>query len=86
MEKGNFFVNRPIVAMVIAIITVIVGVVSLLSLPMEQYPDITPPQVEVRASYTGANAIKGKKTFPPPQRAGDEWCGEHDLYEIYQLQ
>jgi len=45
MEKGNFFVNRPIVAMVIAIITVIVGVVSLLSLPMEQYPDITPPQV-----------------------------------------
>ena len=43
--------------MVIAIITVIVGTVSLLSLPMEQYPNITPPVVEVRATYTGANAV-----------------------------
>ena len=44
----NFFVRRPIVAMVIAIVTVIVGFVSLIGLPIEQYPDITPPVVEVR--------------------------------------
>ena len=43
--------------MVIAIVTVIVGTVSLLSLPMEQYPDITPPIVQVRATYTGASAV-----------------------------
>ena len=54
---GNFFVRRPIVAMVIAIFTVIVGVVFLGGLPTEQYPNITPPIVEVRATYTGANAV-----------------------------
>jgi HAE1 family hydrophobic/amphiphilic exporter-1 len=43
-DRGNFFVRRPIVAMVIAIITVIVGIVFLGGLPIEQYPDITPPQ------------------------------------------
>ena len=53
---GNFFVRRPIVAMVIAIVILIVGTLSLLNLPMEQYPDITPPMVEVSANYTGANA------------------------------
>jgi len=63
---GNFFVNRPIVAMVIAIITVIVGVVFLGGLPIEQYPNITPPVVEVRASYTGANAVSVEQSVATP--------------------
>jgi HAE1 family hydrophobic/amphiphilic exporter-1 len=63
---GSFFVRRPIVAMVIAIVTVIVGTISLLSLPMEQYPDITPPVVEVRATYTGANAISVEQSVATP--------------------
>lgn len=63
---GSFFVRRPIVAMVIAIVTVIVGTVSLLSLPMEQYPDITPPVVEVRANYTGANAVSVEQSVATP--------------------
>ena len=63
---GNFFVRRPIVAMVIAIITVIVGGLSMLSLPMEQYPDITPPMVEVRAAYTGANALNVEQSVATP--------------------
>ena len=54
---GNFFVNRPIVAMVIAIVIIIVGLISMLGLPTEQYPDITPPIVQVRATFTGANAL-----------------------------
>jgi len=62
----SFFVRRPIVAMVIAIVTVIVGTVSLLSLPMEQYPDITPPVVEVRANYTGANAVSVEQSVATP--------------------
>ncbi|TAJ05788.1 multidrug efflux RND transporter permease subunit [Marinilabiliaceae bacterium JC017] len=63
---GNFFVRRPIVAMVIAIVTLIVGGLSLLNLPMEQYPDITPPMVEVRASYTGANALNVEQSVATP--------------------
>ena len=54
---GNFFVRRPIVAIVIAIITTIVGTLSIKGLPMEQYPNITPPIVNVRATYTGANIL-----------------------------
>jgi HAE1 family hydrophobic/amphiphilic exporter-1 len=63
---GNFFVRRPIVAMVIAIVILIVGTLSLLNLPMEQYPDITPPMVEVRATYTGANALNVEQSVATP--------------------
>ena len=63
---GSFFVRRPIVGMVIAIITVIVGTISLLSLPMEQYPNIRPPVVEVRANYTGANAVSVEQSVATP--------------------
>jgi len=63
---GNFFVNRPIVAMVIAIVMVIVGLVFMGGLPIEQYPDITPPIVEVRANYTGANAISVEESVATP--------------------
>ena len=63
---GSFFVRRPVVAMVIAIVTVIVGTVSLLTLPMEQYPNITPPIVEVRATYTGANSISVEQSVSTP--------------------
>jgi HAE1 family hydrophobic/amphiphilic exporter-1 len=52
--------------MVIAIFMVIVGVVSLLGLPTEQYPDITPPVVEVRATYTGANAVSVEQSVATP--------------------
>ena len=65
-EQQHFFVRRPIVAMVIAIITVIVGVVSMLGLPIEQYPDITPPIVQVRGFYTGANAISVERSVATP--------------------
>ena len=53
---AKFFINRPIVAMVIAIITVIVGLVSMLGLPTAQFPDIVPPEILVQAIYPGADA------------------------------
>lgn len=65
-DKGNFFVNRPIVAMVIAIVTVIVGVVFMLGLPIEQYPNITPPMVRVSTTYTGANSLNIEKSIATP--------------------
>src|SRR6202046_1294698 len=53
---SKFFIRRPIVAMVIAILTVIVGIVSMLTLPTAQYPDIVPPEIMVQATYPGADA------------------------------
>ncbi|MBC2601677.1 efflux RND transporter permease subunit [Puniceicoccus vermicola] len=53
----KFFINRPIVAMVLAILTVIVGLVSMTMLPIAQYPEIVPPQITVNATYVGADAI-----------------------------
>jgi HAE1 family hydrophobic/amphiphilic exporter-1 len=65
-NKGNFFVHRPIVAMVIAIVIVIVGTVSLIGLALEQYPNLTPPIVEIRGTYTGANAISVEESVATP--------------------
>jgi HAE1 family hydrophobic/amphiphilic exporter-1 len=62
----NFFVRRPIVAMVISIFMVIIGTVFLGGLPIEQYPNITPPMVEVRATYTGANAVSVEQSVATP--------------------
>lgn len=58
--------HRPIVAMVIAIVIVIVGTVSMIGLPIEQYPNLTPPIVEVRGTYTGANAISVEESVATP--------------------
>ena len=65
-NKGNFFVHRPIVAMVIAIVIVIVGAVSLIGLAIEQYPNLTPPIVQVRGTFTGANAINVEESMATP--------------------
>ncbi len=65
-DSGNFFVNRPIVSMVIAIVIVIVGVVSLLGLAIEQYPDLSPPMVRVTAYYTGADAVSVENSVATP--------------------
>jgi HAE1 family hydrophobic/amphiphilic exporter-1 len=53
---SRFFIRRPIVAIVIAILTVIVGIVSMLTLPTAEYPDIVPPEIMVQATYPGADA------------------------------
>ena len=54
--KLDKFINRPVLSTVISILIVILGVIGLATLPVTQYPDIAPPTVSVRASYTGANA------------------------------
>ena len=62
----KFFINRPIVAMVIAIITVIVGIVAMSSLPIAQFPDIVPPEILVSASYIGADSITVEQSVATP--------------------
>ena len=53
---GEFFVNRPIVAMVISIIMVLLGLVAMSGLPVAQYPEIVPPMVQVTTTFVGASA------------------------------
>src|SRR5246500_5918346 len=53
---SKFFINRPIVAMVIAILTVIVGAVTIATLPISQFPQIAPPEIMLQATYPGADA------------------------------
>ncbi len=54
--KGNIFIKRPVMAISIAIMILLVGAISFSSLPLEQYPDIAPPTVSVYTTYTGASA------------------------------
>ena len=63
---SNFFIRRPIVAIVIAILTVIIGLVSMVSLPISQYPDIVPPEIQVQATYPGADAKTLEQSVSTP--------------------
>jgi HAE1 family hydrophobic/amphiphilic exporter-1 len=61
-----FFIRRPIVAIVIAIVTVIGGIVSLRTLPVAQFPDIVPPQIIVAGTFTGADALTIEQSVATP--------------------
>lgn len=63
---SNFFIRRPIVAIVIAIIIVIVGIVAMLGLPVAQYPNIVPPQIQVQTTYVGADALTVEASVATP--------------------
>jgi HAE1 family hydrophobic/amphiphilic exporter-1 len=63
---SNFFIRRPIVAMVIAILTVIVGAITIVSLPVSQFPNIVPPEIQLQASYVGADAQALEQSVATP--------------------
>lgn len=63
---GEFFVRRPIVAMVISIIIVILGLLALQKTPISQYPDINPPVVKITTRFTGANALNVEQAVATP--------------------
>jgi multidrug efflux pump len=63
---SRFFVSRPIVAIVIAIITVLAGLVAMQALPIAQFPEIIPPQISVSATYTGADALTIESAVAAP--------------------
>jgi hydrophobic/amphiphilic exporter-1 (mainly G- bacteria), HAE1 family len=63
---SKFFINRPIVAMVIAILMVIVGAVTVTSLPVSQFPNIVPPEIQLQASYVGADAQTLEQSVATP--------------------
>jgi HAE1 family hydrophobic/amphiphilic exporter-1 len=63
---SEFFIKRPIVAMVIAILTVIVGAVTIASLPVAQFPNIAPPEIQLQATYVGADAQALEQSVATP--------------------
>ena len=63
---ANFFIRRPIVAIVISILIVMLGVVTIKGLSIEQYPFLAPPNIRVTANYTGASAVAVEQSVATP--------------------
>src|SRR5260221_5430243 len=63
---SKFFIDRPIVAMVIAILMVIVGAVTITSLPVAQFPNIVPPEIRLQATFVGADANALEQSVATP--------------------
>jgi hydrophobic/amphiphilic exporter-1 (mainly G- bacteria), HAE1 family len=63
---SRFFVDRPIVAIVIAILTVVLGLVAVTGLPIAQFPSVIPPQIQLQATYTGADAVTIEQSVATP--------------------
>jgi hydrophobic/amphiphilic exporter-1 (mainly G- bacteria), HAE1 family len=63
---SEFFINRPIVAMVIAIVTILGGLVAMYGLPVAQFPEIIPPQIVVSTTFTGADAVTIEQSVATP--------------------
>jgi len=63
---ANFFIRRPIVAIVISILLVLMGLFSLTGLSIEQYPFLAPPSIRVTATYPGASAVAVEQSVATP--------------------
>ncbi len=63
---SRFFINRPIVAMVISILMTIIGLVAMSGLPIAQFPNIVPPEIKVSSTYTGADALTVEQAVATP--------------------
>jgi len=63
---SKFFINRPIVAMVISILMILVGIVSLVTLPSSQFPNIADPMIQIKATYPGADAVTIAESVATP--------------------
>src|SRR6266513_6529632 len=63
---AKFFVNHPIIAIVISILLVIVGIVSIVRLPIAQYPELAPPEILLQATYVGADAETVEQSVATP--------------------
>ncbi len=80
---SRFFINRPIVAMVISILLVIIGLVSLAGLPVAQFPNILPPEIWVRTTYIGADAETVEKSVAQPIE--QQMSGVDNMNYMYSL-
>ena len=80
---SKFFINRPIVAIVIAIVMTILGAVAMLGLPIAQFPNIVPPEIKVSATYTGADAQTIEQSVATPIE--QQMSGVDNLNYMYSI-
>src|SRR5437660_1571711 len=80
---SKFFINRPIVAMVISIVMVIVGAITIFSLPVAQFPNIAPPEIQVLATYVGADAQTLEQAVATPIE--QQMSGVDNMNYMYSL-
>ncbi len=80
---ARFFVNRPIVAMVIAIIMTIVGAVTMMALPTAQFPNIVPPEINISTTYVGADALTVEQSVATPIE--QQMSGVDNMNYMYSL-
>ncbi len=80
---SKFFINRPIVAMVISIVLVLVGSLTILSLPVAQFPSIAPPEIQVLATYIGADAQTLEQAVATPIE--QQMSGVDNMNYMYSL-
>ena len=79
---SKFFIERPVLANVIAILMVVIGLVALINLPVAQYPDITPPTVQVTTRYPGRQRAHGHRHGRAADRAAGQRRRRHDLHAV----
>src|SRR5258708_104840 len=79
----KFFINRPIVAMVISILTVIVGAITLATLPVSQFPAIAPPEVQIQTTFVGADAETVEQSVATPTE--QQMSGVDNMNYMYSL-
>src|SRR6201987_1999307 len=80
---SKFFINRPIVAMVISIVMVLVGALTILTLPIAQFPNITPPEIQILATYVGADAQTLEQSVATPIE--QQMSGVDNMNYMYSL-
>src|ERR1700734_2293260 len=80
---SKFFINRPIVAMVISLLLVIMGAVTIAALPIAQFPAIAPPEVQIQASYVGADAQTVEQSVATPIE--QQMSGVDNMNYMYSL-
>src|SRR5467141_3544595 len=80
---SKFFINRPIVAIVISIVMVILGTITIISLPVAQFPNIAPPEVQIQATYVGADAQTLEQSVATPIE--QQMSGVDNMNYMYSL-
>jgi HAE1 family hydrophobic/amphiphilic exporter-1 len=79
----RFFINRPIVAMVIAILMVLVGLVSMSTLPIAQFPSVVPPEIRIQTTFVGADAETVQQSIATPIE--EQMSGVDNMNYMYSI-